>query len=53
MEIANTTFEVILIAFAISLGLNLYHAMKDILPFFRDDGSGGRRNKLTPEDRTH
>jgi hypothetical protein len=53
MEIPNTTLEVILLALAVSLGLNLYHSMKDWLPPFFGDNGGGRKNKLTPEDRTH
>lgn len=49
MEIDTNTFAVILVALSISLGLNLYHAMKDLGPFF-SDGSGGRRNKLFPRN---
>ena len=50
MEIDNTLLEVILLGLSVSLGLNLYHAMKDIIKPFFDDGSGGRKKKLFPRN---
>ena len=49
MGIDNTTFEIILIGFAISLGLNLYWAMKDIVGHYFD-GSGGNKKRLVPRN---